>query len=292
MITFADMSESIPDELRPPLDRAKVPDTMNSDQRRRTFWRALSRAVRAKAADALTTDQRYWREHGYLIKNRFMPDDLIDAYCRAYEKSGPWMYNKPYLDVPEMRALCLFPPLRALLEHLIGEPMGLCLNLTGWFSSERNWHQDDYLNLPFVNCWYLAVWIALDDIHSDMGPLELVPGSHKWPVLRREKVLAYAEPNEEQDPAWPRTTERFVVPAVEQRIAETGAPIVQFLGKRGDILVWHAALMHRGSLALRQGAVRKALIAHYTGSRHNKDMDYVPDGYFVPRGWSAANKKG
>src|SRR5262245_18466351 len=124
MITFAEMSESIPDELRPPLDRAKAPDAMTADQRRRTLWRALSHAIRAKAPDTMTADQRYWREHGYLIKNRFLPDDLINTYCRAYEKSGPWMYTTPYLDVPEMRALCLFPPLRALLEHLIGEPMG------------------------------------------------------------------------------------------------------------------------------------------------------------------------
>src|SRR5713226_5207067 len=125
MITFADLSESIPDELRPPLDRAKAPDAMTSEQQPRTLWNVLSRAVWAKAPTPMTPDQRFWRENGYLIKNRFMPDNLIDAYCRAYEKSGPWMYPTPYLDVPEMRDVCLFPPLRALLEHLIGEPMGL-----------------------------------------------------------------------------------------------------------------------------------------------------------------------
>jgi hypothetical protein len=291
MITVADLSEAIPDKLRPPLDRTEAPATMPAAQQPRTLWNVLSRAVRAKAPTALTPDQHFWRENGYLIKNRFMPNHLIDAYCRAYEKGGPWMYPTPYLDVPEMRDVCLYSPLRALLEQLIGEPMGLNLNLTGWFTSERNWHQDDYLNPPFVNGWYVAVWIALDDINPEVGPLEFVPGSHKWPVLRREKVLAYAEPDEEKDPAWPKTTERFVVPAVEQRIAEVGAPTMRFLGRKGDVLVWHAALVHRGSVAMQPGSVRKSLIAHYTGINHRLDMDYIPDGYFVPHGWSAAQAK-
>ena len=52
------------------------------------------------------------------------------------------------------------------------------LNLTGWVSTERNWHQDDYLN-PFINSWYGRL-VALDKISADAGPFEYVPGSHKW----------------------------------------------------------------------------------------------------------------
>jgi hypothetical protein len=266
MITFADLSESVPDTERPLLDRAQTPTTM-------------------------TPDQQFWREHGYLIKERFLPEDLIDRYCRVYEKSGPWLHGTPYLEVPEMRELCIFPPLRALLGELIGEPMGLSLNLSAWFSSERNWHQDDYLNPPYINCWYAAVWMALDDIHPDMGPFEFVPGSHKWPLLRRDRVLAHAEPGEEKG-MWPKTTERFVVPAIERHIAETGATVLRFLGKKGDILIWHAALMHRGSEPARSGLVRKALIAHYGGVSHFHTAqgirEYLPEGYFVPPGWRPA----
>src|SRR5438552_11002670 len=80
----------------------------------------------------------------------------------------------------------------ATMESLIGEPMMLHLALTGWVSTERTWHQDDYLNPAHVAGWYAAVWMALDDnIHSDSGPFEYLPGSHRWPTLRRDKVISF-----------------------------------------------------------------------------------------------------
>ena len=49
--------------------------------------------------------------------------------------------------------LALHRPVTEMLEHLIGAPMGLNLTLTGWVSTSRAWHQDDYLNPSFVNSW-------------------------------------------------------------------------------------------------------------------------------------------
>ena len=66
--------------------------------------------------------------------------------------------------------------------------MCLSLALTGWVSTERNWHQDDYLNPPDVDAWYVAAWLALDDIPSGSGPFQYVPGSHRWPAIRGDKV--------------------------------------------------------------------------------------------------------
>jgi len=86
-----------------------------------------------------------------------------------------------------MRYLLLYPPLMAKLKEVIGEEMILHLCLTGWVSTQRGWHQDDYLNPSFVNSWRTAVWIALGDIH---GPFEYVLGSHRWPLMRGEKVRA------------------------------------------------------------------------------------------------------
>ena len=74
------------------------------------------------------------------------------------------------------------------IEMLIGTPMGLNLALTGWRSTTRTWHQDDYLNPPYINCHYAAVWIALEDIDPDCGMFEFVPGSHKWPLTRGAKI--------------------------------------------------------------------------------------------------------
>jgi hypothetical protein len=34
----------------------------------------------------LTPRQRFWHENGYLILERFLPDDLIDAYVEVRRK--------------------------------------------------------------------------------------------------------------------------------------------------------------------------------------------------------------
>ena len=44
------------------------------------------------------------------------------------------------------RTLALDPPLMAKLKEVSGEDMMLHLCLTGWISTKREWHQDDYLN--------------------------------------------------------------------------------------------------------------------------------------------------
>jgi len=154
--------------------------------------------------------------------------------------------------------------------------MMMHLNLTGWISTEREWHQDDYLNPPFVNSYYAAVWFALDQISDKSGPFEFIPGSHRWPLLRQEKVrkhLAIFHPDqalregrqEDGDRGhWASYSEYFVKPAIENKIAKEGIQPQQFLGEKGDALIWHGRLIHRGSKPKVAGTLRKAIISHYS----------------------------
>jgi len=246
MPTFADLTEVISDRLVPPLDRT-VPPVMDGDQRQ-------------------------WRKNGVLHLPKFMPTDLVDAYARAREQHGEYHTPIPYKDVPEIRDLCLHVPLMKKLTKVISTECALHLNLTGWVSTERNWHQDDYLNPPFLYGWYCAVWIAIDDIHPDSGPFQYVPGSHRWPLLRRDKVLAHAPPEWADDPTWPKRTEPYVVAAMEAERARLRLPVVEYLPKKGDVLIWHSRLMHRGSMARVPGMERRSLIAHYSAITQRRDM--------------------
>jgi hypothetical protein len=238
-----DLVDVVPDEELPLLDRRHIDESR------------------------LTPEQRQWREHGFLILPRLMPDHLIDAYCRVREKiddPGGYPSVNPYHEVEEMRDLCLFPPLTRMVDLLIGEPMGLSLALTGWISTERNWHQDDYLNPPTVTGWYAAVWIALDQIHPDAGPFEYIAGSHRWPIVRREKLFDYLDPEERTKLSWPKTSEEILVPLLERKIEESGCVTQRFVANKGDVLIWHAHLVHRGSRPRNSKLLRKALIAHFT----------------------------
>ena len=116
--------------------------------------------------------------------------------------------------------------------------------------------------------------MALDDIHPDAGPFEFVPGSHKWPLLRRELVWNYMDSQEIIKPDWPTVSEKICVPAFEDYIQRTGSQVQQFLGKKGDVLIWHGRLAHRGSLPSNTELERKALISHYSALSKREDMPY------------------
>jgi 2-polyprenyl-3-methyl-5-hydroxy-6-metoxy-1,4-benzoquinol methylase len=265
-LTWAELGEEVPDTDLPPLDRRTLPHKR------------------------LTPEQCSWRENGYIIIPRFFPNDLIERYCAVraqLDSVGGWPSPTAYLEVKEIRDLCLYGKLSGMLEHLLGEPMALHLTLTGWVSTERAWHQDDYLNPPTVNGHYAAVWTALDEIKPDCGPFEFVPGSHRWPFIRQANVLSLLGRKDNEDPNWPWDSERLLTPFFQSEIAQRGSKVERFLGGKGDILIWHPRLVHRGGMAERPGAERKAIITHYSAVSRRSDMPVTrrhPGGglYFVP----------
>ena len=257
-------TDVVPDSRRPPLDRTIAPPN-------------------------LTSDQEYWRRYGYLIIENFIPQDLIDRYCKRFLKDTlsigkiGYLSPTPYLEVDEIKNLCLYPPLLDKLRELIGHEMAMHLNLTNWKSTQRNWHQDDYLNPVSVNAHYAGVWFALDYIHPDSGPFEFVPGSHRWDVCRQEKILSALPPEIRSDPDWPWHAEKILNPLYDAEIERQRVQTVTWCGKKGDVLIWHAWLLHRGSLPRNPEIVRPTIITHYSSVDHRPDMPYIAEHHYHNR---------
>jgi len=249
--SYDDIAEVIPSAERPWLDRADV------DERR------------------LDAHQLEWWRDGVVHLPGFMPSPLIDDYVRLrarLAKLPGWDCPVPYMYYRELRDICLYPPLMERMRSLIGSPLGLHLNLTGWVSTERALHCDDYLNPQFVNSHYCAVWIALDDIAPGSGPFQYVRGSHKWPTIRQKKIFRYLSPEQQLERTWPSDTQGWVEAACLAEMEKRGATFETYLPKKGDVLLWHGCLLHRGSNPSVPGTLRKALIAHYSSIHHRPDM--------------------
>src|SRR5690606_8916697 len=118
---LADLTEPFPDELLPPLDR--------------------------RGARCVTPEQQHWHDHGYVIYEQLIPDELLDAYEDAWlaehgkpilvaeqdeplgyvvdtDDAGGWPDATPYMRCAPLRDLVCSPIIAARLEHLIGEPLG------------------------------------------------------------------------------------------------------------------------------------------------------------------------
>jgi len=253
------------------------------------------------------TGIQQWDEEGVLHLKDFIPHDLIEAYVQertnligSTDKWRPgWNDAVPYLRVQSMKELACFRPLTEAIRPLIGghEP-GLHLCLTGFQSTERAWHQDRYLNPEYVGERYIAAWIALEDVHEDAGPFEYVPGSHRWPVIERSKVWSrMRQVGQNPDlPTWPSDSQSWVGTACENEIQERGIKTARFLGKKGDVLLWHASLVHRGSKPKNPELERRSLISHYSSIHARPDMQSMrrmENGsfyFFFPEGLKEPSK--
>jgi hypothetical protein len=71
---------------------------------------------------------------------------------------------------------------------------------------------------------------------------------------------------------WPIYAEHIVNKVVEGQIQNTNSKVMKFHAKKGDILIWHAKLMHRGSIPKNPDLFRPAFIAHYSNIRGRRDF--------------------
>lgn len=235
-------------------------------------WRLPFLDRKTTRADGLTPDQKYWHEHGYIIFEKMIPGELIDRYLELRKRANLGRQGFPsiaaYDSFEEIRELSLYEPLMQRIESMLGYRLALHFNLSEFTSTERGWHQDDYMCDPLVAASGVAMWFALDDIHPDAGPFEFVPGSHRWPILRHQKVTKYLKPEvvENKDNTyefWAHLAEYYVNPAYEAEMQRRNAKVKTFHARKGDVLIWHGGLVHRGSPPNNPAIDRPALISHY-----------------------------
>lgn len=229
--------------------------------------------------------QHDWNDEGVIRLDGFLAnprgEELMDAYMALWTRehndgslappwrqSGGWPDPVPYMQHHEI--LDLMEPFAPVLDEVLGEPAGLHLNLTGWETTTRDWHQDSYLNPPHVGDFYIALWVALEDIDPDSGPFQYVPGSHRWPQVTREKIWEALDGY--VGPDWPTQSERILTPIFEAELEKRQPEIISYIPKRGDALLWHGRLLHRGSRANVPGTPRRAIISHFSGVNHRHDM--------------------
>jgi phytanoyl-CoA hydroxylase len=147
------------------------------------------------------------------------------------------------------------------LSHVFLDRPVVIQSLTFWRGSEQPAH----LDYPWVNVQtrlphLAASWVALEDVHEDAGPLEYYPGSHKEGVLA---PFDWGAGSVIQTSESTRTAEEFTAHLAAQAAA-LGLRPQRFLPRRGDVLVWHGALLHGGTKVRDAARTRKSYVTHYT----------------------------
>jgi hypothetical protein len=106
-----------------------------------------------------------------------------------------------------------------------------------------------------------GVWVALEDVDMDCGPLVYYPGSHKLPPVTPSDVGIQIDPGQEAVPQ--AEYEARYEPYVEQLMEREGLEPKYATVRKGQALVWASDLVHGGSPVRVPGRTRRSQVTHY-----------------------------
>lgn len=101
-----------------------------------------------------------------------------------------------------------------------------------------------------------GVWVALEDITEENGPLFYYPGSHKTPEYDFSHFKNTLEDNSYEN--YPEY-EKFI----EQLMDVSPYKKEKFLAKKGDALIWSSNIVHGGSAVIDPQSTRFSQVTHY-----------------------------
>lgn len=218
------------------------------------------------ANDEQTIDadvNRLWREK---------PANMTFAYDSPplrFADSDEAAQRRPRYRIHELHCasdvalrLVLDKTLHRYASLILGETAVATQSLYFEFGSQQALHRDSTV-VPTPEFGRLvAAWIALEDIAEESGPLAYVPGSQKFPFYELSPGSYVYDPAK-HSVSDVEAAMRFY----DEQLAKSGLPTKLFLAKRGEVLVWHSALMHGGAPPKSPDHTRKSLVIHYSTLR-------------------------
>ena len=175
-------------------------------------------------------------------------DPYPGRYLNPHKKSGAFCRI--------LKNAALLHWIRVLMER---EPRTL-QTITSHKGSEQAVHSDSIHMTTYPLGYLSAAWIAFEDIHPDSGPLVYYPGSHRLPyVFSKDVGISEADFKRVGYQSYPGKYE----PYIRELIARHDVQPSYFEARKGDVLIWHANLLHGGSKRRDLRYSRKALVVHF-----------------------------
>ncbi len=235
---------------------------------------------------------KFWQKNGYVILEQSIQSELLDLFWSDVEElvEHPEKYKMwARIDLPKFdpvrerhikdfpkedlqgkyvklndfhnlsvagKKLMTHPAIVNFLDAIFQQNTVVMQSLTFMYGSQQPTHQDYPWVTAKIPSHLAAAWIPLEDIKIDSGPLYYYIGSHKMPKFNFGNGILYNN----------RSTKTALEFAdyLDTKCAELKLPKDTLLIKRGDVLIWHAALAHGGGLITNPDQTRKSYVCHYS----------------------------
>ncbi|HWE50041.1 MAG TPA: phytanoyl-CoA dioxygenase family protein [Bryobacteraceae bacterium] len=221
---------------------------------------------------------RFWVQNGYIVVGNLFEDAILQSVWCAYEDAArtgkivllpekasdddpyPGRFLNPHRKVGAFCQILKHPGMLHWLRVLTERQPKPLQTIAGHKGSQQGIHSDSIHMTTYPLGYLTAAWIAFEDIHPDSGPLVYYPGSHRLPyVFSKDVGITESEFKKEGYSSYHAKYEPYIKGLIEQHKIEPH----YFRAKKGDVLIWHANLLHGGSARRDMQLSRKAVVCHF-----------------------------
>lgn len=209
-----------------------------------------------------------WSDNGYAVLDRFFSEEEIDTINSEVEsikksKDANYQINSKKLMFAVRQSELLNntvnnSKINKILSLLLGKELHLFQSINFEEGSQQHTHSDSVHMTTFPLGYLIAIWVALEDIKPGSGVLHYYPGSHRLPYILTPDFDHGSNKFFLGNQAYDKYEEKIA--AV---VKNNTYPKKEFLPKKGDVLIWHANLLHGGNPIIQKGSTRKSMVLHY-----------------------------
>lgn len=156
----------------------------------------------------------------------------------------------------DVRAIATNEAVVELLSKLYGRRAFPFQTLNFPVGTQQHFHSDSIHFSSIPERFMCGVWLAMEDIHPDAGPLVNYPGSHKWPIIYNEMMGRRIGPSRI---GLAQTPYENVWQALVDAL---GVKPEVFCARKGQALIWAANLLHGGSRQINPELTRWSQVTH------------------------------
>ncbi|WP_088183227.1 phytanoyl-CoA dioxygenase family protein [Sphingobium sp. Z007] len=157
----------------------------------------------------------------------------------------------------DVHAIAVNQAVLDLLGKLYGRPAFPFQTLNFPVGTQQEAHSDSVHFSSLPERFMCGLWLAMEDIGPDAGPLFYYPGSHRWPIMtngligRRDEGIKLGSAQDPYGPAWKAICDAY------------GAQPEVLTARKGQALIWCANLLHGGSYQNNPKLTRWSQVTHY-----------------------------
>ena len=221
---------------------------------------------------------RKWSADGYVILPKLIEPEILDGVWGGYEAAAhggkielypdpagdddpfPGRFLNPHKKVGAFCQILKHAGLLGAIRTLMEREPKVLQTIASHKGSQQPSHSDSIHMTTYPLGYLTAAWIAFEDIHPDSGPLVYYPGSHRLPYVF-SKDVGISESDYKRDGY--ASYQAKYEPFIEDLIAKHALEPHYFHAKKGDVLIWHANLIHGGSPRRVLSHSRRAVVVHF-----------------------------